>query len=185
MDIASRLKQLEELVLEAKNMPLSSSVLMNREEVLEVLKAVRESLPEEIKQARWVVKDREELLAKARRDAEGIVQQGLAEQKRLASQEEVVKRAQVEAERILGEARDQSRQIRLEAEDYIDAQLAAFEGAIQKIQEDLTRSSEDIAGTQDRLAKVSQQIQTGRQRLRGATVADEEFAPAEVEQEVT
>ncbi|MGH2684319.1 MAG: ATPase, partial [Actinomycetota bacterium] len=62
MDITGRLQQLEELVAEAKSMPLSTSVLVNREEVLELIQEMRASLPEEIKQARWVVKDREQLL---------------------------------------------------------------------------------------------------------------------------
>src|SRR6266508_3083676 len=54
-------------------MPLSASVLVNQEEVLELLESARAELPEEIKQARWVVKDRAELLAKARRVGEAIV----------------------------------------------------------------------------------------------------------------
>ncbi|MGH2690970.1 MAG: ATPase, partial [Actinomycetota bacterium] len=91
MDIASRLQQLEELVAEAKSMPLSTSVLINREEVLELIQEMRATMPEEIKQARWVVKDREQLLTKARKDSEGIVQQALEEQKRLVAQEEVVR----------------------------------------------------------------------------------------------
>ena len=66
MDIAGRLQQLEEIVNEAKSMPLSSSVLVNKDEVLEMLHQMQEDLPEEIKQARWIVKDREELLTKAR-----------------------------------------------------------------------------------------------------------------------
>src|SRR5205823_1654460 len=72
VDITARLQQLEEMVREAKSMPLSASVLVNREELLEVIADMKASLPEEIKQARWVVKDREELLSKARRDAEAI-----------------------------------------------------------------------------------------------------------------
>ena len=78
MDISARLQQIEELVQEAKSMPLSSSVLVNRDEILELIEAARNELPEEIKQARWVVKDREELLAKARKDGEAMV--GLARQ---------------------------------------------------------------------------------------------------------
>ena len=54
------------LVREAKAMPLSSSVLVNRDEVLDLIAEMQESLPDEIKQARWIVKDREELLSKAR-----------------------------------------------------------------------------------------------------------------------
>jgi len=51
-----------------------------------------------------VVKDREELLAKARRDGELLVQRAQDERSRLLSDEEVVMAAQAEADRILEEA---------------------------------------------------------------------------------
>ena len=165
MDIAARIQQLEELVREAKSMPLSSSALVNREEVLELIEGMRQNLPEEIKQARWVVKDREDLLMKARRDAEGLVERGRAEQARLATQEEVAIRAQEEAERLLAEAREQARQITLEAEDYVDAKLAQFEIVITRTQEDL--------------GKTMAQVQRGREKLRGISNAEEEFGPEE------
>src|SRR5919109_1991891 len=100
MDITARLQQMEELIQEAKSMPLSASVLINKEEMLELLEAAIAELPEEIKQARWVVKDREELLAKGRRDAEGLIERGKQEQLRLVSEQEVVREAAEEAERI-------------------------------------------------------------------------------------
>ncbi len=165
MDIAARIQQLEELVREAKSMPLSASALVNREEVLELIEGLRQTLPEEIKQARWVVKDREDLLMKARRDAESLVERGKAEQARLAAREEVVVRAQEEAERILADAREQARQIRLEAEDYVDAKLAQFEIVINRTQEDL--------------GKTMSQVQRGREKLRGISPAQEEFGPPE------
>lgn len=165
MDIASRLKQLEEMVAEAKSMPLSSSVLVNRDEVLEVLAGMREDLPEEIKQARWVVKDREELLAKARLDAQALIEEAKAEQARLAAQDEVAKRAQEEAGRILGEAREEARQIRLEAEDYVDQHLASLEAAIGKLRESLGASQADVEALLERLEKTAQQIHAGREKL--------------------
>src|SRR5262249_8696491 len=69
VDIVGRLQQLEAMVREARSMPLSTSAIVPRDEMLEILEAAKNDLPEEIKQARWVVKDREELLDKARRDA--------------------------------------------------------------------------------------------------------------------
>lgn len=170
MDIGARIQQIEELVQEAKSMPLSSSVLVNREEVLELLDAARNELPEEVKQARWVVKDREELLAKARRDAESVVSRAYEERARLVSDQEVVRAADEEAERIVGDAREQARQIRLEAEDYVDAKLAQYEIAIER--------------TLKELQKSLGQVQRGRDRLRGASPAQEEFGsdePAEEE----
>lgn len=147
-------------------MPLSASVLVNQEEVLELLEAAQAELPEEIKQARWVVKDREELLTKARRDGEAIVEKGHQERAHLVSQQEVVRAAQEEVERVLAEAREQARQMRLEAEDYVDAKLAQFEIALGKTQQELGRSMA--------------QVRRGRDKLRGVTPAQEEFGTDEV-----
>lgn len=164
MDLSARIHQLEEMVRDAKSMPLSSSALLNRDEVLELIEQMKDSLPDEIKQARWIVKDREELLAKARRDAEAMVEQAREEQLRLASHEAVVQRAQEEAERILQEASEDGRRLRLESEDYVDAKLAQFEGALQKILEDVIVTNQSLGRTID-------QVQAGREKLRGSVPA--------------
>src|SRR5436189_3521838 len=131
MDLSARLQQLEQLVLEAKSMPLSSSVLVSRDELLQMISEMQESIPEEIKQARWVVKDREDLLGKARAEGERIVAEAQEEQLRMARHEEVVARANAEAERILEDAEEDGRKMRLESEDYVDAKLAQFEIALR------------------------------------------------------
>ncbi|HLB63191.1 MAG TPA: hypothetical protein VJN50_10775 [Actinomycetota bacterium] len=177
MDLAALLQQLEDLVKEAKSMPLSSSALLNRDEVLAAIAEMRETLPEEIKQARWVVRDREELLAKARKEAEQIVAEAEKEQLRLASREDVVERAKQESEGILTEAEEEGRRIRREAEDYVDAKLAQFEIALQRILEEAHKATKALTRTLD-------QIEVGRDRLRGGTPAEQEFAPAEPEAEV-
>jgi len=169
VDISARLQQLEELVRTAKPMPMSSTVRVNLPEILEILEAAQAELPEEIKQARWVVKDREELLSKARRDGENIVAEAQEERFRLVSREEVVRTAHAEAERILDEAREMARQIRLEAEDYVDAKLAQFEIALERTSAELERSIV--------------QVRRGRDKLRGVSVAEEEFGPNEQEEE--
>jgi cell division septum initiation protein DivIVA len=165
VDIRSRIQQIVELVEGAKSMPLSSSVLVNQQEILELLEAALNDLPEEIKQARWVVKDREDLLAKARRDAQALVERARAEQARLVSAQEVAKAAQEEAERLLAEAREMARQMRLEAEDYVDAKLAQYEIVLDKTHTELERSMA--------------QVRRGRDKLRGVTPAQEEFGTPE------
>lgn len=164
MDLAARIHELEQLVAQARGVPLSSSVMINRDEVLELIKGMQEALPEEIKQARWVVKDREELLAKARREAEEIVERGREEQARLVGEQEVVRESRREGERIVEEAREQARQMRMEAEDYVDAKLASFEITLNQAREHLERIGEQVGRT-------IEQVERGRQRLRGATMA--------------
>jgi F0F1-type ATP synthase membrane subunit b/b' len=164
VDLSARIHQLEDMVRDAKSMPLSSSALLNRDEVLELIEQMKDSLPDEIKQARWIVKDREELLAKARRDAESMVDQAREEQLRLASHEAVVQRADEEGARILQEAQDDARRLRLEAEDYVDAKLAQLENALQRILEDIVASNQSLGRTID-------QVQAGREKLRGSVPA--------------
>lgn len=161
MDLSARIQQLEELVRDAKSMPLSSSALLNRDEVLELITQMKDSLPDEIKQARWIVKDREELLAKARRDTEAMVEAAREEQLRMASHEAVVQRAQEEAGRIMQEASEDGRRLRLDSEDYVDAKLAQLEGALQRILEDVMETNQSISRTID-------QVQAGREKLRGS-----------------
>jgi hypothetical protein len=167
VDIGARLQQIAELIEQAKSMPLSSSVLVNREEIMELLEAARAELPEEIKQARWVVKDREELITKARKDGEAVLRSAQEQQARLLSETEVVRAAHEEAQQVLTEAREQARQLRLEAEDYVDAKLAQYEIALEKTWNELQRS---IA-----------QVQRGRDKLRGVSPAEQEFGPPEEE----
>jgi cell division septum initiation protein DivIVA len=171
VDISARLQQIVDLIEQAKSMPLSSSVLINREEIMELIEAARTELPEEIKQARWVVKDREELITKARQGGEALLQKAAEERSRILSEDEVVRAAQEEAAQILAEAREQARQLRLEAEDYVDAKLAQYEIALEK--------------TWKELHKSIGQVRRGRDKLRGVSPAEEEFGAPEEEEEVT
>ncbi|MEX0651703.1 MAG: hypothetical protein WD186_06710 [Actinomycetota bacterium] len=173
MDITTRLTHLDEMVREAKAMPLSSSVLVNRDEVLDLIAEMQEALPDEIKQARWIVKDREDLLAKARADAEAIVEQARAEQLKMARQEDIATRAGEEAERMVGESEEQARSMRREAEEYVDGKLAQFEIALRRILEDSQASVRALAKTLD-------QVEVGREKLRTpGTAAAQEFGEHE------
>ena len=169
VDISARLQQIEELVREAKSMPLSSSVLINKDEMLELLEAAQGELPEEVRQARWVVKDRDEVLAKARREGEAVIERANAERERIVSDEEVVRAANEEADRIVADAKEQARLLRLEAEDYVDAKLAQFEIALDRIGGELERSMN--------------QVRRGRDKLRGITPAQEQFGSEDEEED--
>ena len=68
-DLETLLLQIREIVDTARTMPMSASVLVNREETLEIVDDALRSLPEELRHARWLLKEREEYLTQARRDA--------------------------------------------------------------------------------------------------------------------
>ena len=151
MDVEGYLAQMEQLLAEARPVPLSASVMVNRKDFEDVIDDIRASLPEELRQSRWVIKERDEVLEQGEREAEQLLADAKAEAARLISDTEVVRQSQRQAERILEEAREQSRVLRLEAEDYVDAKLANFEIV---------------------LAKTMRSVEKGREQLRGRYASD-------------
>jgi len=126
-DTEGLLLSLRDLVENARAMPLSASVMVNREEVLELVEDAIGSLPEELREARWLLKEREEFLAGARKEAESIIDAARLRAERMVERTEVVREARRAAEAIVDDAEARSRALRNEAEDYVDQKLAAFE----------------------------------------------------------
>ena len=73
MDVLVLIDKLDEMVQNAKSVPMTDQVRIDREEIWEIIDQMRSTIPEEIKQARWIVKERQEMLAEAKREAERLV----------------------------------------------------------------------------------------------------------------
>ena len=149
VEVAGLLEALERIAAEARAMPLSSSVMINRAELTALLRQLREAMPEELAQARWVVREQDGILDHARVDAEQILTEARAERDHLVSEQAVVRAATDESERILDAAHGTARQMRLEAEDYVDAKLANFEVVLHKTLTAVERGRERLRGRLD------------------------------------
>lgn len=126
------LLRVRELIDLARSMPMSASVLVNREELLELLDDALDGLPEELRHARWLLKEREEFLEQAGRDADEIRDRAAQTASRMVEEREIVRQAEATAQHIVTEAEANARQISHEAEDYIDQKLASFEVVLDR-----------------------------------------------------
>ena len=120
MDVLVLIDKLDDLVHNAKAVPLTDQVRIDREEIYDILDQMRATIPEEIKQARWIVKERQEMLAEAKRECDRILGEAREQAVREASQTEIVKLAERQAGEIVDDARRQARETRLEMEDWAD-----------------------------------------------------------------
>lgn len=163
-DIEDLLEQVRHVVDEAKAVPLSASVMVNREEMLELIDAVLDNLPDEFRKARWILKERDEVLERARRDADEVLAGASEEAQRLVAQQEIVKKAGKHAQDLLDRARGEAREKILQAEDYIDQKLGQFEIA---------------------LTKTVDTVSAARHKLRRGGAEEEDFteAPPSIEEE--
>ncbi|HVM29063.1 MAG TPA: hypothetical protein VM433_15500 [Mycobacteriales bacterium] len=158
--VAVHLDRLEQIVKDARAMPMSASCVVNRAEVLAVVEDLRRALPESLGRASQVLGDREGVVAEGRTEAEKLLDQAKAERKALLAKTEVHKAAKAEARRIVEEAHTEADALRLEVEEYVDAKLANFEVV---------------------LSKTLGAVQRGRARLHGESELDALAGPSDAD----
>ena len=176
MDVLVLIDKLDDLVHNAKAVPLTDQVRIDREEIYDILDQMRATIPEEIKQARWIVKERQEMLAEAKREAERSIREARERQDQLVGEEEVTKQAERAAEDIIEDARAREREIRLGAEDYADEILNTLEVNLTKFIGAVQRGRVDGLATPEHLAAIGGQDahrDPHRGRLAGPVRTDE------------
>jgi hypothetical protein len=131
--IESILNQLLDLIHGAKSMPLSSSVMVSRDEVISLVQAGLESLPDELRQARWLLREREEFMAERSREAEALMDEVRAQAEHMVQRTEIVRQANAVAQRILDDANEEARALRHQAEDFVDQKLAGMEIVLDRL----------------------------------------------------
>ena len=131
----------------ARAMPLSSSVLVARDELLELLEAALANLPDELRQARWLLRERDEFLDQRRREADTLLEDVRAQAERMVQRTEIVRQANQVAQRILDDANDEARTMRHEAEDFCDQKLASFEIVLDRTIKTVQAGREKLQAT--------------------------------------
>src|SRR3954452_17866548 len=144
MDVLVLIDKLDDLVHNAKTVPLTDQVRVDSDEIYDILDQMRATMPEEIKQARWIVKERQEMVAEAKEEAERIIKEARERQERLRGEEQVTKQAERAAEDIVEDARAREREIRLGAEDYADESLNTLEVNLPKFIAAVQRGREGL-----------------------------------------
>jgi hypothetical protein len=131
-DAEDLLRRVVALVEAAKPIPMSASARIDKDEVLDLLDEALERLPTELREARWLRKERDEYLVKMQADGEEIIEAARARAERMVQRTEVVKAAEHRARRILDGADAEARRLRLECEDFCDQRLAGFEIVLER-----------------------------------------------------
>src|SRR5438270_13432087 len=106
------LRRVVDIISGAKSMPLSSSVMISRDEVVELLEEAINRLPEQLRQARWLLKEREEFPGKVQPEADDILAAARMRAERMVQRTEIVREAKLTARRTVQEARDRANQMK-------------------------------------------------------------------------
>jgi argininosuccinate lyase len=149
--VPPRLGELQELVDElilaveaARNVPLSSSVMLDRNQLLDMLYRLRDELPDELRAARWMVREREVFVARTNEKARELLERARQRSEQMVSESYIVKEAVEEANSMVRRAEAEGTRIRLEAEDDAERAYESAESILADLLAQVRRARSDL-----------------------------------------
>ena len=178
MDILHLIDRLEELVAEARRMPIGQGVIIDRRRLLELIDQMRTSVPWEVKEARELVQEKEAVLEEARREGEAIVHRAELEAQEKVDESAVIQVAEREARSITERAEQRAQAMLDEAQEQVQARMRQGEQAAANQMDEADRYAlEMLRRLETQLAAFSATVRSGIGALEERT--GELAAPAE------
>lgn len=127
------LDELEEILDSSKAVPFSNKVSVDKEEFFDLISDIRMKLPNELKQSKWVIEERNKILIDAQREADEILKNAEDRMIRMIDESEVTKKAYEQAATIIDSAKKTSKDMRLGAVEYAEGVLADAESKLKEL----------------------------------------------------
>ena len=142
MNLLVLLDHLEELANSSFHM--AGKVLLDRDELGELIQKVRVALPEEIREAEWVSREKDRYIGQAQEEAKRIMREAESYAERLVREEQIITRAEEESRRIIGEAKRCALEIESDARKYAGQILEQFEESLDRTMKVVRKGREDL-----------------------------------------
>ncbi len=145
MNIEELINELDEIVINAMPLPMTNGkCIINKEEFKDIIQDIRLAIPSEIKQGKNIVADRNEIVAKARKEAEDIIEKAKKDANKLLGENEIMKLATMKATEMITNANAKAKEMKAMANDYSDSVLAQMEESLAKALIELKKTRTSI-----------------------------------------
>ena len=135
----------------SKKIPFSSKSIVDKEEILEIIKEIRLKLPDELKQAKWIKEERGRILEEAGKEADGIVKEAENRIIAMIDEHEITRKAYEQKAEIIETANEMSREISKGTKDYADSILANLETTINNVSVSINEAIKTIENNRKEL----------------------------------
>lgn len=144
MELLNVLNELEEFIEGCSRVPLSKRIMVDENRLLDYLDQIRTALPDEVRQAKLLIKEREKVLNESRREAQQILEDVQKQIEKSVDENEIVQQAQKKAQEILQHAEQMANEMRLGARDYADEMLGSVEQQLQRLDEQIKAGRDEL-----------------------------------------
>ena len=154
MKMEDLVNELQEMVNDAKGMPFASDkVVLSRDTILDILDEIEDAVPTEVRQAKNIVNDRNQILSQAKKEAEEIIKQAEERRKAMIDQHEITKQAHAQAVEILTDAKAKAAGVKKAANQYVEKKKKKVEDSLSSQYNEIKKTRQNIISTQQKAAK--------------------------------
>jgi vacuolar-type H+-ATPase subunit H len=146
MDVLKLIDEVEDIVEAGSSLPFSSRVMVDKDELLDIIKEIRIKLPDEIKQAAWIKEERERILSEARSDATTLLSEAEQKLEIMLEEEGISKMANQRAEEIMNKAQTNAKEIRIGAMEYADNLFLETQESLKEVIQLLNENRKELRG---------------------------------------
>lgn len=166
MEILSLIEELEEMISDASAIPFSNRIVIDREEISEIIRKINVAIPEEIRRAKWIKEEKDQILIEARKEAEEIIRNAQQEESRLLdhakfeesrviedarsladtliSENEITALAENHGRKLVYEAENKAKDIKIGAYNYADEMLEELEYKLKNFLETVEHNRTEL-----------------------------------------
>ncbi len=146
MNVLRLLDELEDIVENSSTIPFAGKALVDRGEILDIIKEIRIQLPDEVKQAQWIKEERQRILVDAQQEAEATMKDVRIHIEEMVEKDEITKLAQKRAEEIIEQGQAHAKEVRLGARQYADELLAGLEENLERLGSTIKQNRKELKG---------------------------------------
>jgi hypothetical protein len=140
VDILYLVDRLENLIASSRRVPLLNQIMVREADMLDIIETMRTAIPDEIKQARRIIQEKERILAQAQADASSLLAKAREESEKAMKRDGLLRAAEERSQKMLRQAEERADQLKIEADAYVVETLRALHEHLSGIEMEIDRS---------------------------------------------
>ncbi|MBV9711948.1 MAG: hypothetical protein JO011_13670, partial [Ktedonobacteraceae bacterium] len=169
MDILYLVDRLENLIASSRRMPLVNQIILKETDILPIIEQMRTSIPDEVKQARRIIQEKERILAQAQADASSLLSRAREESDRAINREGLLRAAEERSQKMLWQAEEQAHTIIRRAEEHSEHLKSDADAYVM---ETLRNLREHLTGVETGISRTILSIERGLESIEQQEVGE-------------
>ncbi len=164
MKVLEYLEEMEEILDVSSFVPLTGKVMVDKDELLGMIRDIKLELPDDIEQAKWIKGERARILEEAQEKYQKIIDDANKQADVMVENDDIVVKAKKRADEIISIAEENSKNIKLDAYKYVENILYNFQEKVEEM--NATHFMDMVQKMEDTFVRINEKLESDIQEIK-------------------